>query len=157
MAQQQLFRKVALDRLASPEQLDQLTQVTNGRGWIGLVAVGTVLLTAIVWSIVGRIPERVSGMGMLLKSGGVLEIVAPGAGRVADVSVEVGETVHEGQVIARVEQPALSDQLRQAKANLADLRAQRDQAATFNHRDSVLQIHLLQQQRATTEQTIASD
>jgi HlyD family secretion protein len=157
MEQKPLFRKVALDRLSSPEQLDQLTRVTSSRGWIALAAVAAVLVTGIGWSVVGRIPERVSGTGMLLKSGGVLEIVAPGAGRVADVSVEVGDTVREGQVIARVDQPALTDQLRQAKASLADLRAQRDQAARFNHRDSVLQIHYLEQQRATTQQTIASD
>lgn len=157
MGQRPLFRKVALDRLSSPEQLDQLTQVTSSKGWIALAAVATLLVTGIVWSIVGRIPERVMGTGMLLKSGGVLEIVAPGAGRVADVSVEVGDAVREGQVIARVEQPALTDQFRQAKAVLADLRARRDQAARFNHRDSLLQIHYLQQQRTATQETIASD
>src|SRR3954469_6172453 len=132
MGERPLFRKVALDRLSSPEQLDQLTQVTNGKGWLSLAAVTLVLVTAAVWSVAGRLPERVGGVGMLLKSGGVLEIVAPGAGRIADVSVDVGDTVREGQVIARVEQAALADQLRQAKATLATAREQRDQAATFN-------------------------
>ncbi|MEO8561609.1 MAG: NHLP bacteriocin system secretion protein [bacterium] len=152
-----LFRKVALDRLSSPEQLDQLTQVTNSKAWLSLGAVALVLLTGIVWSVVGSLPERVSGMGMLLKSGGVLEIVAPGAGRIADVSVDVGDTVREGQVIARVEQAALVDQLRQAKAVLASARAQNDQAATFNHRDSLLQSRLLAELRVSAQQSIASD
>lgn len=157
MEQRPLFRKVALDRLSSPEQLDQLTQVTNGKGWIALVSIGLVLVTAVGWSVYGRIPEQVQGMGMLLKSGGVLEVVSPGAGRVVDVSVQVGDTVREGQVIARIDQPSLAEDLRQAKANLTNLRAQRDQAERFNRRDSVLQIQLLTQQRATVEQTIASD
>jgi HlyD family secretion protein len=157
MEQKPLFRKVALDRLSSPEQLDQLTQVTSSKGWIALSAIGLVLVTAIGWSVAGRLPERVMGTGMLLKSGGVLEVVAPGSGRVSDVSVEVGDTVREGQVIARVEQSALTDQLRQAKATLASVRAQRDQATTFTHRDSVLQVRLLQEQRATSQQSIVSE
>ncbi len=157
MSQRPLFRKVALDRLSSPEQLDQLTQVTSSRGWIALAAVALVLVTTIVWSIVGELPERVTGTGMLLKSGGVLEIVAPGGGRVTDVSVEVGDAVREGQVIARVDQTAMVDELRQAKANLVMATAQRDQAARFTHRDSLLQVRLLQEQRATSQQTIASN
>ncbi|MEY4095680.1 MAG: hypothetical protein RLZZ53_2879, partial [Acidobacteriota bacterium] len=36
---EKIFRKVALDRLASPEQLDLLMEVTSPRSWIALVAV----------------------------------------------------------------------------------------------------------------------
>jgi HlyD family secretion protein len=157
MPKKELFRKVALDRLSSPEQLDQLMQITSSKGWIALTSVGLVLVTAIVWSVLGQLPENVSGTGMLLKSGGVLEIVAPGPGRVSDVSVGVGDTVHEGQVIARVDQPALADQFRQAQAALADARAHRDQAREFNHRDSLLQVRVLEQQRAVDEDAIASE
>ena len=35
-----LFRKVSLDRLSSPEQLDQLLRVTDPKSWLGLFAVG---------------------------------------------------------------------------------------------------------------------
>ena len=39
----QIFRKAALTRLASPDQLDQLMQVTSPRSWIALAgfALGT--------------------------------------------------------------------------------------------------------------------
>ena len=33
-----IFRKVALERLSSPEQLDQLLQVTDPKGWMALGA-----------------------------------------------------------------------------------------------------------------------
>ena len=36
--QNKLFRKVALERLSSPEQLDQMMTVTSLRGWIALAA-----------------------------------------------------------------------------------------------------------------------
>ncbi len=35
-----IFRKVALERLSSPEQLDQLLQVTDPKGWLALGALG---------------------------------------------------------------------------------------------------------------------
>ena len=85
-----VFRKVSLDRLSSPEQLDQVMQVTNPRGWLALAAVGSLLAMAIGWGIFGSLSEQVAGGGILLKSGGVFEVVSPAEGRVTDVSVSVG-------------------------------------------------------------------
>ena len=36
MKQKTLFRQAALNKLASPEELDTLLQVTSARGWIAL-------------------------------------------------------------------------------------------------------------------------
>ena len=55
-----LFRKVALERLSLPEQLDQLMAVTGPRGWIALAGIGLLLLIAILWSVLGRVATRVS-------------------------------------------------------------------------------------------------
>ncbi|HEX8363287.1 MAG TPA: hypothetical protein VF613_24420, partial [Longimicrobium sp.] len=97
---QRIFRKVALDRLSSPEQLDQVMRVTRPGGWIALAAIGALLLTALVWGIAGTISDKVSGQGILVKSGGVLEVVATTPGRVTDVSVSPGDEVTAGQVVA---------------------------------------------------------
>ncbi|MGA1194869.1 MAG: hypothetical protein ACO36I_00070 [Candidatus Latescibacterota bacterium] len=49
MAQQkQIFRQAALDRLSSPDQLDQLMRVTTPKGWIALMALCSVLLAATI-------------------------------------------------------------------------------------------------------------
>ena len=56
-----VFRKVALDRLSSPEQLDQLMEVTTPHGWLALAGAGLLLGVAVVWSTTGTLPERVSG------------------------------------------------------------------------------------------------
>ena len=156
MAQTPLFRKVALERLSSPEQLDQLTTITNARGWVALAGFGVLLLTAVVWGVAGSIPERVSGTGMLLKSGGVLEVVSAAGGRVVDVSVQVGDSVRAGQVVARVEQAELADQLQQAETSVANLRADHAGLVAFSTRDAALQRTYLAQQRKTAEDAIAS-
>ncbi len=152
-----LFRKVAVERLSSPEQLDQLTHVTGSRSWIALASIGLLLVMAVIWSSLGRLPERVSGTGMLLKSGGVLEVVSPSAGRIADVGVAVGDVVREGQVVARVEQPDLLDQLAQARTVLANARADFRQLTGFSQRDAQLQTRFLREQRQTVEQGIVAD
>jgi HlyD family secretion protein len=151
-----VFRKVSLDRLASPEQLDQLLQVTDAKGWIALAAISAVLITAIGWGIIGKLPENVGGMGILVKSGGVFEVVPATSGRVIDLAVAVGDSVTDGQVVARIAQPELSDRLQAAKANLRDLQAQHAQIAEFGGRDVKLQRDYLAQQRSNLEQTIAS-
>jgi len=97
-----VFRKVSLDRLASPEQLDQLMQVTDARGWIILSALGVVLATAVLWGFLGSVSQDVPCSGMLVKTGGVFEVTAPSTGRITDLAVGVGDTVTEGQVVARM-------------------------------------------------------
>ena len=42
--QKEIFRKSALDRMASPEQLDALMRITSPRGWIALLTIGFLLL-----------------------------------------------------------------------------------------------------------------
>ena len=153
---QPVFRKVSLDRLASPEQLDQLMQVTTPRGWVALLAFCVLLLTVVVWGCMGHIPETVHGQGILIKSGGVLQVVPSAGGRVTDIAVSVGDVVSAGQIVARVAQPELSDQLNQALARLADLRAQQESVLEFGHRDLELQTAALAQQRAAAEQSVAA-
>src|SRR5688500_16670180 len=137
--QNRIFRKVSLDRLSSPEQLDQLTQVTTPRGWLALAAICLLLVTAFVWGVAGRVADKVAGSGILVRSGGVLEIVSTASGRVVDVAVSVGDSVAEGQVIARLTQPELFDQLERARANLRALQQQHEQTVAFVTREAELQ------------------
>jgi hypothetical protein len=100
----QIFRKEALDRLASPEQLDQLMQLTSPRGWIALAGLGLLLLAALVWGLVGWIPTTVKVDGFLLPS----LITATHSGKVAEVLVQVGQDIEDGQVLFKLDQgPAL--------------------------------------------------
>ena len=59
-----MFRKAALDKLASPEQLDVLMQITSPRTWAMLYALAGLVLLVIVWSI--TVAEIVSGVLLIL-------------------------------------------------------------------------------------------
>jgi len=52
---QSIFRKKALDRISSPEELDQYLTVTGPGVWLPLFAVIVLLIGSIVWMIFGQI------------------------------------------------------------------------------------------------------
>jgi HlyD family secretion protein len=151
-----IFRKVSLERLASPEQLDQLMQVTDPRGWIALTGLGFVVATALAWGLLGNVHQNVHGTGILVRSGGVFEVVPLAGGRVVDVSVGPGDLVKAGQVVARVEQPDLLEGLERAKAMLVAVRAQHQHTVDYGDKDITLQTSYLKEQRATIEHAVGA-
>ena len=106
-----LFRESALERLSSPEELDQLLQVMSPRGWISLIAVWALLAAIIAWSILARVPSTVEGRGIIVAGGGLMVIESPGNGRLTEILPSVGDPVAEGQVVATIDQRGLEDEL----------------------------------------------
>ncbi len=78
---QRLFRKESLERLSSPERLDQLMQVVRPMDWLPLATLGVLVLLTVIWSIFGRIPITVSGRGILIPSQKVAQNVSGGKQR----------------------------------------------------------------------------
>ena len=115
-----VFRKIALERLSSPEQLDKLITVTTPGGWLALLGLCLVLTLSIVWAIFGKIPTTVTGGGILIKSGGVVSVVVPVQGQIDSIYVREGETVRKGQIIARLSQPSLLDEIRSIRLELEE-------------------------------------
>ncbi|MEM9216425.1 MAG: hypothetical protein AAGD25_19020 [Cyanobacteria bacterium P01_F01_bin.150] len=62
-----LFRQESLERLSSPEQLDQLMQIVNSKSWIPLASVGVLMGLGLLWSIFGTISITVSGQGLIVR------------------------------------------------------------------------------------------
>ena len=102
---QRAFRTVALQRAASPEQLDHLVYITKPFDWILTFVICLALAAAITWGVVGRIPTRVPGEGILVSDGGrVVDAVSDAAGQLASINVSVGDHVQQGQPIAKIAQ-----------------------------------------------------
>ena len=102
---QRTFRTVALQRAASPEQLDHLVSITKPSDWILIFVIVLALAAALTWGIVGRIATRAAGEGILISSGGrVVEAASAAAGRLSSINVSVGDHVVQGQPIAEIVQ-----------------------------------------------------
>jgi len=63
MEQSSLFRQKSLDRISSPEQLNDYLRVTNPTVWVILVAVILLLAGVIVWGSVATLESFATGTG----------------------------------------------------------------------------------------------
>lgn len=99
---QKIFRQAALDKLATPEELDKMIQVTNLRGWIALGGLALIVVAALAWSILGSLPTVVKAGGVLIRQDGIQDIQLPNGGLVTNLTLQPGDLVKQGQVIAQV-------------------------------------------------------
>jgi HlyD family secretion protein len=146
----------AAARLRSPEELDRLVTVTTPLGWFALGTVGFVVLAALLWGFVGSIPTTVQGDGILLRGGRIASVVALGTGKVTELSVQVGDRVHAGQIVGSITQPTLEAQIAGQKATVAKLQANYETVRSEQSRGLQEQLAFLAKQRDSTNTSITS-
>ena len=149
-----LFRRVSVERLSSPEQLDQLLRVTDPKSWLGLFAIGILLITTVIWGFKGSIVTTAAGQGVVVRSGGVLNVVSHGAGTVLNLNVHVGDRVNANQVVATVAQPALVEKRDATRAALAEAVREREHALEVHQNVGKMQIEAVVRQRTNAERQI---
>lgn len=118
MEQNKVFRQAALDRLASPEQLDTLMRVTDAKGWLALLGGALILCTAVIWGTLGSMRTKVAVTGILLSGNALTEVTARGEGMVTSIEVKAGDQIKKGQLVAHVSQPALGEQIESTKSQI---------------------------------------
>ena len=64
-----IFRQKSIDKISSPEKLDDYIKVTKPSVWITLIAIVLLLAGAVVWSIFGEV--------VIHNEDGTTETVAP--------------------------------------------------------------------------------
>src|SRR5262245_55415245 len=122
-----LYRESALERLSSPEQLDQQLLVTSPRGWVALLGLWALLAVIIVWALVGSVPTREEGRGIIVVGGGLKVIVSPGTGRLSEIAVQTDQEIVADQVVAHIDQHDLADELAEARRQLGEMSRQHEQ------------------------------
>lgn len=112
-----LYRQEALDRLSSPEQLDEAIVITSSGGWTALAGVVVLLATFVLWGFVASVPTRIAGQGILFSGGGqVIDAIAAASGTLTHRHVELGGKVRQGDVLAEISQPDIATRLEMAEA-----------------------------------------
>ncbi|BAZ05173.1 NHLP bacteriocin system secretion protein [Calothrix sp. NIES-3974] len=149
-----IFRKEALEKISSPEQLDLLVKVTNPRRWLSLFALGSLVAAAGAWSWFGRIPVITSGRGVIIYPSKVVTLQSPNSGRILDLKVDIGDKVKKGQVIATIDQSELRSQLQLNREKLNQLRLQDQTAKLIQSQRSGLEEKALEQQRETLQKSL---
>lgn len=123
-----VFRERALEALNAPEALDQPLPLLRP-GWWGLL-LGLLVLggTALTWAIVGRLPVRIQGRGVLLRPESLVPVQSRSSGPIEQMLTREGDCVQAGQAMARVEQVQLRLVLDEGRRRVEQLRSQ-DQLA----------------------------
>ncbi|MGV0027727.1 NHLP bacteriocin system secretion protein [Phormidesmis priestleyi] len=149
-----LFRKEALDRLSSPERLDQLMQVVQPKKWIPLAAMGSLIAVGLTWSVFGRIPITIAGQGVLVFPSQVAAFQSPSSGKILTLNIHPGDQVKKGQVLATIDQTELQEKLDLARAKLTQLQEQDRTANSLQFQRSLLDKGAIQQQRQAIVQSL---
>lgn len=117
-----LYRKEAMDRLSSPEQLDEVIALTSSGAWAGLIGLVLLLATILTWAVIGTIPTRVDGQGVLFYHGGqVVDAVGLATGTMTPTGLNVGDPVNKGDIVAIVDQPEVALRLAAAQKRVTEL------------------------------------
>jgi HlyD family secretion protein len=152
-----IFRAAAMERLSSPEQLDQLIDVTKPADWGGALAIGLCLTAVVVWSVIGRVPTRVAGEGILLSDARrLVDAVSAVSGRLASVDVAVGDRVTHGQVIARIAQTETEQRYRNAVEVLKERESEHNEFTTAIKRELEIKAANVAAQKSGLEQIIVA-
>ena len=104
---QTVFREKALAQRAEREAIDAKLQVTAPHEWLLVSGLGVVLVALLAYGLIGRVERSLSVETVLVQPGERVAVVAGAPGVVVDVFSEVGDTVAQGQSIARVQTPVL--------------------------------------------------
>ena len=61
-----IFRKSSLERMSSPEKLNDYIKVSNPSIWIILITLAVILISVFVWSITYELPEGIRPIEFLI-------------------------------------------------------------------------------------------
>lgn len=150
----QIFSQEALERLSSPERLDQMMQVVSPRAWLPLGTVGLLVAVAGTWSVVGRIPVSVNGQGVLIQPRRVVQFQAPSNGQLMKLNIKPGDVIKKGQEIGIIDKYDIQQQLQQEKAKLTQLQAQKQDSNKLQKQQIELELKTLNQQQKDLEESL---
>ena len=152
-----IFRKVALDRLSSPEQLDTLMRVITPKAWLALAPLLLLILGGTVWGWFGSLPDKILATKcVLINAIGLADVSSESAGRITDFMVKVGDRVEKGSEIARIAQPDLVDRIQKAESRVYELEAQKKVVNSFASQAVALTQQTVGQQKQVFESQIAA-
>jgi len=76
--------------------------VAKPRGWLAAVALGVVVIGALVYLLAGSVPRRVTASGVLSSAGGLIEVQSDQTGEVSRLLVSPGQHVAPSTPVAEV-------------------------------------------------------
>lgn len=150
----QIFREESLERLSSPERLDQLMKIVGRRDWLPLSTLGVLVVATIIWSVFGKIPVNVTSKGLLILPRRIVNIQSPVEGQLKKLEVQPGDCVKKDQIIATIDPSEIRQNLDLEQEKLAQLQGQEQEADTLQNQRTDLEITAIKQEQASKTQRL---
>lgn len=97
-----IYRKAALDKISSPDQLDQVTRISNPLSWLALSSITCLIVIITIWSFTGSMPESVNCTGVIAQSVGTNAFYSSWEGTVKETYVAIDQKVIPDQPVMTV-------------------------------------------------------
>lgn len=110
-----IYRKSAIEKLSSPEQLDEMITIIPPSFWVASVSALTILFAVLIWSIFSRIPVKLSTEGIYMDREGVHAVYSETQGVVEELCVKEGDKVSKGDVLVRLSTREIDKKLAEAQ------------------------------------------
>ena len=106
-----IYRKSAIEKLSSPEQLDEMITIIHPSFWVASVSAFVILLAALIWSIFSRVPVKLSTEGIYMSGEGISAVYAEDQGIVEEIVKREGEEIKKGDVLVRLSTREINEKL----------------------------------------------
>jgi len=155
-----IFRQESLERLSSPERLDQLMQVVGPKEWVPLTILGGLVLVGLTWSILGKIPITVEGRGIFITPRPVVDFQSPISGQLKTIYVQPGQCIAKNQRLATIDPSELRQRLKLVQDKQIQLQQQSQETSlllnqgTRSEQESIVASKASLQQRLRDAQSM---
>lgn len=149
----QIFRKAALERMASPERTDHPTTLVGASGWLLLISFLIAILAGAAWALQTKAPVKISAQGILIDRAGLVEIASEQGGTLQEVLIQPGDPIQVGQVVASLSRSELRRELAAEQAKLEDLESRFERLRVAHQARVERETQLDQRRMQTISQT----
>ncbi len=104
-----IFRKSALERLSSPEQLDKTIKITSPLSWLVILGVAVIISAFIFWSVSGNLPTTMTATGIVVNGYDTIPIHSMYAGKITESELVLDKKLVKGDVIGAIKNESGSE------------------------------------------------
>lgn len=133
------YRQVALDKAASPDELDRLPRLISPKMMIAVIVIVLLVLGTVIWGFMGRIPVKVDAMGTFLTLSGLQPVESLYSGELQEILVREGVEIVVDQIVAILRHTDLEEQINEDRETIENLIEQYEDKKRFGEEN--LRIH----------------
>ena len=98
------FRKVALEQISSPDELDILFSTVKPVNYLAYIVLPILVLSVLLWLFFGTVPLTIEGLGIVTSKEGLNTVETKSDGVVNEILVSPGQKVEKEETVALIKQ-----------------------------------------------------